>query len=424
MNGEVGVKFGLLGEKLGHSVSPQIHAELGDYEYLLYEKAPCEVEGFLRSGEFDGLNVTIPYKQAVMPFCAELSETARLVGSVNTIIRRADGTLFGDNTDFYGIGYLLDKVVLEGRRGRRPVHFGGGKTVVLGSGGSSLAVQAALRGGGAVDVVVVSRTGDNNYENIDRHRDALHLINTTPVGMYPNTGTSPIADLGVFQNLRAVVDIVANPAITELMFQAEERGIAAYGGLTMLVAQAKRAAELFLSTEISDEKIDEIAGKVERQTKNIVLVGMPGCGKSTVGKALARLMGRKFVDSDELIVEAAGKPILEIFAEDGEAAFRALESQVLQDICKQSGLVIATGGGIVTRRENFNVMRQNSTVVFVDREISELAVEGRPLSQNGGIEALAAVRLPIYKQLADFVVKNVGVEETAEEIYRLILEVR
>ena len=406
-------KFGLLGEKLGHSVSPQIHAELGDYEYRLYEKAPHEVEGFLLNREFDGLNVTIPYKQAVMPFCAELSETALLVGSVNTIIRRADGSLFGDNTDFYGIGYLLDKA---------GVKAADRKAVVLGSGGSSLAVQAALRARGAAEVVVISRNGEDNYDNISKHKDALYLINTTPVGMYPNTGISPIADFGVFENLRAVVDIVANPAITELMFQAVERGIAAYGGLTMLVAQAKRATELFVGTEISDEKIDEIVGKIEWQTKNIVLIGMPGCGKSTIGKKLARLMGHEFLDCDELIVGAAGKPISKIFAQDGETAFRALESQVLQDVCKQSGLVIATGGGAVMREENRRAMRQNGTVVFIDRNVSELDVEGRPLSQRDGIEALAKVRLPIYKKLADLVVVNVGVEETVEKIYRLFKE--
>ncbi|MDR0315734.1 MAG: AAA family ATPase [Treponema sp.] len=403
---------GLLGEKLSHSFSPQIHAELSGYEYRLFEKKPEELEDFLRHGDFNGLNVTIPYKKAVIPFCANLSETARLTGSVNTIIRHPDGSLYGYNTDFFGFGYLLEKA---------GVHPGQGKILVLGSGGSSMTVQAVLRDRGAKEIIVVSRTGADNYENLEKHCDAKGLINTTPVGMYPNNGVSPITDLGIFSGCKGVVDLIYNPGRTELMALAEESGIPAFNGLTMLAAQAKKSAELFTNTDIPNEEIERITAKIAGLSQNIVLIGMPGCGKTSTGTILAKKLKREFVDTDASIEKKAGKSIPRIFAEDGEDAFRSLECYALQTVCKESGLVIATGGGVVTRPENRRVIRQNSVVIFLDRDISQLPTAGRPLSRRDGIESLAATRLPLYRQWSDHIVKVHGIKETAADIIKIII---
>jgi shikimate dehydrogenase len=404
------MRCGLLGEKLSHSFSPLIHATLGEYDYRLYEKKPEELESFLLSGDFDGLNVTIPYKKTVIPFCGELSETARLTGSVNTLVRRPDGSLFGHNTDLAGFCYLLEKAEVDPNCG---------KILVLGGGGSSLTVQAALRDRGAKEIIVISRTGDENYENIDRHRDAKWIVNTTPAGMYPNNGISPLAGLGMFDNCQGVIDLIYNPARTTLMMQAEESGIRSHNGLAMLAAQAKASAELFTNANIPNEKIERIIAKISCLCQNIVLIGMPGCGKTEIGTALAKRTGREFADTDEFIAEAAGKPVPRIITADGEECFRALESQALQTLCKKSGLIIATGGGVVTRPENLRVIRQNGIVIFLDRDISDLPVAGRPLSQRDGVESLAAVRLPLYRQWCDYVVKVHGVGETVAEIQKI-----
>ena len=407
---------GLLGERLSHSFSPLVHAELGDYEYRLYEKKPEELETFLsalRRGTFngfdgfDGLNVTIPYKKAVMPFCDGLSETARSIGSVNTLTRLADGSLYGDNTDCFGFAYLLKKT------GADPA---AGKTIILGSGGSSLMAREVLRDMGAKEAVVISRHGDDNYENISKHRDAAIIVNTTPVGMYPDNGASPLADLGIFQECQAVIDLIYNPARTELLAQAEERGISCAGGLAMLVAQAKRSAELFTRTPIPDEQIETIVSKIARLTRNIVLIGMPGCGKTSIGAALAEKMGREFADTDEWVVQTAGKSIPAIFSEDGEDVFRRLENEALQTLCKRSGLVVATGGGIVKRPENRRVIRQNGVIVFLDRDAAQLPTSGRPLSEREGVEALAAARLPLYTQWSEYRIPVRGIEKTAADI--------
>ena len=402
------LQFGLLGEHLSHSFSPVIHAELGNYEYRLYEKNPEELDSFLRYGDFDGLNVTIPYKKRVAAYCGKLSETAHAVGSVNTLTRLDDGSLYGDNTDFYGFEYLLKKA---------KVNPADGKTLVLGSGGSSLTVQAVLRHAGAKEVVVISRTGTDNYINLEKHRDAIMIINTTPVGMFPNNGVSPLADLDIFRKCHAVIDLVYNPARTELLLQAEARGIFNVNGLVMLVAQAKKSAEQFTRTCIPDEKIESIALKIAGQTRNIVLIGMPGCGKTSIGMALAKMMSREFKDTDDLIVETAGKGIPEIIAQDGEDVFRNLETMALRTLCKRSGLVIATGGGIVVQPENRNIIRQNGIIVYLDRDVSQLPVSGRPLSENKGVHALAATRLPLYKAWSDLTFPVCGVEQTAAEIF-------
>ena len=404
-------RFGLLGERLTHSFSPFIHAELGDYEYQLYEKKPDELDDFFASGGFDGINVTIPYKKDVMAYCQSLSKTAQIIGSVNTIVRRPDGTFHGDNTDFYGLAYLLK---------RAGVDFSRGKTIILGSGGSSLTAQAVLRDMNAQEVAVISRSGVDNYNNIHKHFDATGIINTTPVGMYPNNGLSPLEDMSFFENCRAIIDLIYNPARTELLFQAEELGIANQNGLAMLVAQAKKAAEIFTNSLIDDSKIEEITSKINNKTRNIVLIGMPGCGKTSIGKAFAAKTGRNFADSDDLIIEMSGKSIPDVFTQDGEDVFRKLETDALKNLCKQSVLVIATGGGVVMRPENKNIIRQNGIVVYLDRVITELPITDRPVSIRDGISALAAVRLPLYEQWSDYKLPVSDVEQTVNELMHML----
>ena len=385
------MRCGLLGEHLTHSYSPQIHALLGDYSYELFEVTPERLGEFLRSGCFDGLNVTIPYKKAVIPYCSGLSEAAKALGSVNTILRRPDGSLYGDNTDVDGFRWMLS---LGG--GVRP----GEKALVLGSGGASQTVQAVLRAAGA-EVTVLSRQGENRYSTLPEHKDARLVVNATPVGMYPKNGERLI-DLSVLPDCRCVLDLIYNPARTRLLLDAEARGIRCINGLSMLVAQAKRAAELFLNTNIDDRKNDEIYETLSRQMKNIVLVGMPGCGKSTVGKALAKRLSRPFFDADQEIVKRAGKSIPEIFQTEGEAGFRKIETEVLFDLCRQSGAVIATGGGAVTVPQNHDILRQNSLVVFLNRDIAVLPTNGRPLSEQNDLHEMFRQRLPLYRAVCDY----------------------
>ncbi len=404
------MKCGLLGEKLGHSYSPQIHAELADYEYKLYEKAPDEVEDFVRRGDWHGLNVTIPYKKTVIPFCDELSETARAIGSVNTLLKRPDGTIFGDNTDAFGFETLLTQTL--------KADISGWKALVLGTGGASVTVCAMLRKRGA-QVVPISRSGKDNYTNLEWHRDAKLLVNTTPVGMYPKNGAS-LVDLGVFPKLEAVLDVVYNPARTALLLQAEKRGIPCAGGLTMLVAQAKRSAEIFLGHALPDGEIARITRQLARQMQNVILIGMPGSGKSTVGRLLAEKLGRPLLEADKELEKGAGMSIPVIFANEGEAGFRKRETRILSDLGKQSGTVISTGGGCVTREENYPLLHQNGVIVWIRRDLNCLAREGRPLSLNADLSAMYAVRAPLYERFADFAVDNDG---NAEDTVNLILEV-
>ena len=391
------MKCGLLGRKLGHSYSPQIHSNLGDYPYVLFEKEPEEIEDFLKNGDFTGINVTIPYKKEVIPYLDELTPTARKMGAVNTVVRRADGTLLGHNTDHFGFASMVRRSGLD---------VTGKKALVLGSGGASNTAVAVLQDLGA-RVVIISRSGENNYENLHLHADASVIVNTTPVGMYPNVGTSPV-DLARFPKLEGVLDVVYNPARTQLLLDAEKLDIPAENGLWMLVAQAKESAEYFTGNPISDSMIAHIHRKLSAQMQNIVLIGMPGCGKSTIGNMLSKKLERKFVDADAEIVRLAGKPIPLIFAEDGEEVFRQWETRALAEQGKQSGLIIATGGGCVTRQRNYPLLHQNGTVFWLQRSLDTLPTEGRPLSQANKLADMYAVRKPMYEAFTDFCVDNNG----------------
>lgn len=403
------MRCGLLGKTLGHSYSPQIHAQLGDYSYELFEKQPEELENFLRHGEFDALNVTIPYKKAVLPYCAVLSDAVKAIGSANTLVRQPDGTLFADNTDAFGFSCIADECGVD---------IAGKKALVFGSGGASVTAQYVLKERGARAVLVISRTGENNYKNLDKNTDAEILVNTTPLGMYPNNGASP-ADLTRFPRCEAVLDVVYNPARTALLLQAEALGIPHAGGLLMLVAQAKRASELFTGSAIADTRIGEIYRTLAVQMQNIVLVGMPGCGKSSVGTLLAKKLDRPFLDADAEIEKAAGMPIPEFFKLYGEAAFRDLESRVLSSLGKRSGAVVATGGGAVLREENYAALHQNGTIVWLTRDLARLPIDGRPVSQATSLDALFAARKARYERFADHIIDNNG---APDETVRAILE--
>lgn len=402
------MEFGLLGEKLGHSFSPAIHQALGGYDYRLTELAPGELRGFLEKRDFRGVNVTIPYKQAVMPFLDEITEQARAIGAVNTILRLPDGRLRGDNTDYYGLMTLLD------RAGFCPE---GKKCLVLGSGGASRTAVACLRDRKAREVVVISRKGENTYGNLERHGDAELLINTTPVGMFPRNGESPV-DLDRLPALEGVADLIYNPARTALMLQAERKGIPAAGGLIMLVAQGRAAAELFLGKRIDPAEEEKVRRSLERETENWILIGMPGCGKSTVGRILAERSGRELLDTDGMIEEEAGMPCGEVIRRFGEEAFRRMETRAAERAGKESGKIIATGGGIVTREENRDPLRQNGQLIHLDRPLESLATDGdRPLS--GSAEALKALyhkRMPLYAAWRDLRIESGSPEEAADRI--------
>lgn len=401
--------YGLLGRKLGHSYSPQIHALLGDYEYRLFEVEPQDLEAFLKKREFGGINVTIPYKKDVLPYLSGISDNAKRIGAVNTIIVKEDGGLYGDNTDYDGFLCLVQKSGFQVK---------GKKALVLGTGGASLPVSAVLSDLGAREVVFISRSGENNYQNLSRHADADFIVNTTPVGMYPNNLKAPLS-LSEFPNLSGVLDIVYNPQKTKLILDAERLGIPAYSGLLMLVAQGKRAAELFLGHDIPDSETDRIFKKLSTEMQNIVLVGMPGCGKTTVGKALAEQLNRPFFDADEEILKRTGKSAEAWIEACGETVFRQKETEVLESLCKQSGTVIATGGGAVTVPENADILRQNSIVFFINRDVSALPVEGRPLSKATALSEMYKVRLPLYRSVCDY---EIAADDSVEAVVRRILE--
>ena len=401
--------YGLLGRRLGHSWSVPIHKALGCEGYRLIELEPEDLGDFLSREEIGGLNVTIPYKRDVMQYCDKIDPAAEIIGSVNTLVRR-DGRLTGYNTDIDGFLYTLR---------RAGISLKGKKVLILGSGGASLTARAAAKTEGARQVVVVSRAGEDNYENLpDRHGDAEVLINTTPVGMWPKLEGSPV-DLRLLPKLTDVADVIYNPGRTNLLLQAEELGLRRAGGLPMLVQQAKRAEELFFDRAIPDAETEKITAQLRREMTNIVLVGMPGSGKTTVGQELARLSGKPFVDLDGEIVKKAGRPIPEIFAQEGEGAFRKIENEVLAEVCAKSGQVIATGGGAVLWSENRSAMRRTGRVYRLRRRLEDLPTEGRPLSQAGRLEEMERVRGPLYAAAADRDIWNdKSPEETAGRIWR------
>lgn len=392
-------KFYLIGEHLSHSFSPQIHAMLGNPDYQLKELAPEAVGEFLLHGDYVGLNVTIPYKQTVIPFLDELTPAACKLGAVNTVTRRADGTLLGDNTDYFGFSYALAAagIVLQDK-----------KVLILGTGGAAKTAIAVAKDQGAAGIVTVSRTGEVNYQNVyDLHGDAEVIINCTPVGMYPKSGVTPVR-LIRFPRLCGVADMIYNPARTLLLAAAEELGIPSTNGFAMLVAQAAAGHERFTGTQVDPERIDRIIRTFAKDSENIVLIGMPGCGKTTVGERLAALCGKGFVDTDALIVQKAGRSIPEIFTTGGEDAFRAIEHEVICEVGMGHGQIIATGGGAVTRPENQYPLAQNGHIVWLQRPLEDLPCDGRPLSQATRLADMYRVREPLYRAFCDIQIDNDG----------------
>lgn len=401
--------YGLLGRTLGHSWSPQIHSRLGSVPYTLREVEPDDVEAFVRSGDWHGLNVTIPYKQRAYELADAHSPQAQRLGVANTLVRRPDGTIYADNTDVCGFGWMLDRFC---RRvwGEGLSALAGQPVIVLGSGGASQAVQATLAEAGA-HTSIISRAGDDNYENlVELHADAVLLVNTTPVGMYPRCPASPLTDgdFAALSCLRGVVDVVYNPLRTGICLQAERRGIPYESGLGMLVAQARFSSEEFLGCNHDDSLVEEIEGALRAQVANVSLIGMPGVGKTSTAAALARLLGRPFIDIDDAFRLAEGMSAASFITDRGEAAFRDAETRVLASYASRSGLVIACGGGVVVRPENYDLLHQNGAIVMLDRTLDGLSVSGRPLSQANGVERLAKERMPLYRSWADVIITCTG----------------
>ena len=401
--------YGLLGRKLSHSLSPEIHAHLCDYEYKLYPTEPEKLDEFFADNRLKGFNVTIPYKIEAYNRCDELSETAKKAKSVNTVVRRADGTLYGDNTDYYGFLYMAKKCGCD---------FKEQKVVILGNGGASKTVQLVAADEGAREIIAVDIPGENNFGNIDRHYDADIIVNATPVGMYPNNGERLI-DLPKFKKCRKALDLVYNPARTVFLLDAQRLGIDCINGLYMLVAQALRAAEVFTGETIPVERVDEIYEAIIKDQKNIAFVGMPGCGKSTVAALLSEKTGRVSVDTDAM-VEECGEKIPDIFAKYGEAEFRRRETEAVKAAGKDRGKIIATGGGAILKTENRIALRENSTVTFLNAPTETLAMEGRPRSKSPeALQKMYAERLPLYLETADF---SVEVDPDPEVTVRRIME--
>ena len=406
------MKYGLIGEKLSHSFSKEIHASLADYEYEIVEIARDKLDEFMRAKDFIAINVTIPYKEQVIPYLDFVSDKAREIGAVNTIVNR-EGKLFGYNTEFWGMTDLIDHAGIDVKDK---------KVLVLGTGGTSktsLSVIKALGGGEIYTVSRSAKDGAITYEEAyEKHSDAEIIINTTPVGMYPNIDGLPI-DPARFPRLEGAIDAIYNPLRTRFVQRARECGARAEGGLYMLVAQGVRASEIFLDCKYSAEENDKVYKKILRSKENIVLSGMPGCGKSTIGKMLAERLGRPFIDLDEEIVKIAGKPITEIFAERGESFFRDLETEATRNVARISGALIATGGGAILRDENVGLLRRNGRIYFLDRPLEQLLpTADRPLASSAeAIKKRYEERYATYCAVADErIIADVSAEEVAEEI--------
>lgn len=415
--------FGLLGRTLGHSWSPAIHTELGSAPYALFEREPRDVEPFIRTGSWRGINVTIPYKRRAFELADAASARARRLGVANTLVRRPDGSIYADNTDYAGFAWMLERFAHRAWGATATEALTGTKALVLGSGGASQAVQAALADVGA-RVAVISRTGESSYDSLaERQGDAGLVVNTTPVGMHPACPASPLSTrhLDGLPHLRGVLDVIYNPLRTGLCLMAEERGIPCESGLAMLVGQAVRSSELFQGRTIPDERMDALVASLRARCLNVALIGMPGSGKSSAGRSLARLMGRPFVDLDEAIRLRRAESPADIIRRDGEDAFRAIETAVAREYGGRSGMVIACGGGIVTRPENYRLLHQNATIVLIRRPLAALSSEGRPLSLSRGIETLAAERMPLYEQWADVTIDCTGSAASDAQLIRRLL---
>ncbi|MDD6157812.1 MAG: shikimate kinase [bacterium] len=407
------MKYGLIGEHLGHSYSREIHAQVADYDYELCEVAPEELDSFLRKAEFRAINVTIPYKQSVIPYLSYISPQAESIGAVNTVVNR-DGKLWGYNTDFAGMEALIARMGLSLR---------GKKVLILGTGGTSKTARAVCESAGAREILKVSRRASGeavSYEQaVSGHGDAEILINTTPVGMYPRCGEAPI-DLAHFPGLEGVVDAVYNPLRTRLVQAGQERGVPAEGGLYMLAGQGVCASAIFLGKEFDPALTEGVYRAILGRKQNIVLIGMPSCGKTTVGRLLAERCGRRLIDTDEKIVERLGEPIAGFMARNGEAAFRDVEQEVVAGVADESGSVIATGGGAVLRQENLRLLRQNGLLVFLDRPLEKLMpTADRPLSASReALERRYRERYGLYVAAADLVVDASGAIEDEVETIR------
>ena len=398
--------YGLIGEKLGHSFSKEIHQKLADYDYQLIELNQDEFKEFMTAREFDGINVTIPYKEAVIPYLDEMDPSAEKIGAVNTIVKR-DGKLIGYNTDFDGLIYLLEMNNIDIK----------GKTVmILGTGGTSKTITAVCQELGAEMIYKVSRSGGIyfNYEQAESLDDVQVIFNASPKGMYPNNYEKPF-NITVFPKLESVVDVVYNPLNTNIVLLALAQGLNTVGGLEMLVAQAKKAAEIFTDTKIDDSKNGEIYLELCRKLQNIVLIGMPCSGKSSVGRLLSEKLNMPFVDSDDEIIKFAGKSIPEIFAEDGEKEFRKIETEVIRKIAAGNGQIIATGGGIVKDLRNIQALQQNGIIFFLDRDLDKMITDdNRPLTKSkADLEKLLEERYERYDNYCDYKVFNNGALEDA-----------
>lgn len=404
------VRYGLIGKKLRHSYSPQIHKALGGYQFGIFEREPEELDAFMKEKSFNGICVTIPYKKDVIKYCSNLSEVAKESDSVNVIVKQDDGTLFGYNTDYYGFKYMLDK---EG------IDVKDKKCMILGTGGVSGTVRKALMDLGAAAIVMISRTGEDNYENLDKHYDAEIIVNATPVGMYPNNGEVPI-DITNFTSCEALVDLIYNPLRSKLVLDARKMGILSCGGMRMLVAQAAEACRLFTGKEISEEEIEKVVLDTEREQANIVMIGMPGAGKTSMGKILSLSLDREFIDMDCMVRNKTGMTPADIIENEGVDAFRTIETDNLRKALRRGGKVIACGGGVVERDENCDIIKENSIVVYLKRDLDKLHVSGRPLTREKGVEELFRERGKKYESWSDVEIDNVGVGKTANILSNML----
>lgn len=399
------MRCGLVGENLSHSYSKLIHSKLGNYEYELCSVRPDELESFVKSKNFTGLNVTMPYKKTVMKYCNELDSTAQKTGSVNTLAFK-NGTLKGYNTDYFGLDYALN---------RSGVNIKNKKVIVLGNGGVSATVQVLARDLGAKEVLICSSRSNFNYKNIYDRSDAEIIINATPVGMYPHS-EKKLVDLTKFKNLSGFADLIYNPFYTGHMLDAKNMGVPVCGGLAMLVAQAKASSEIFMNVKLENSLIEKIINEIYFKKANIVLIGMPGSGKTTIAKILAEKVGKKFIDSDFEIEKLYGFSVPEIFKIKGENEFRKAENEILKKICQETGIVFSTGGGAVLAKNSYKIIKQNAEIYWIKRDLSLLEMSGRPLSKNKEeIEKIYEKRKPIYEKFCDKIIQNNNMAENAAQ---------